>query len=152
MTKMRYTILFFIILAIGITGCGKDKVSMKPTLKFSEVNTTELRKGDILEFKLAFTTPGADLIDSIIVRKVLLNCTAGFIQGYPLPDLPFQTNQKGDIIVTYGYANDKAPQPIQKEPRDICGTDVDSAVFKFILMDRAGNFSDTATSPVILIY
>ncbi|MEO8943193.1 MAG: hypothetical protein ABI297_01205 [Ginsengibacter sp.] len=149
---MRYTIIFSMILALGISGCGKDKFSTKPTLKFTEVNTTELRPGDILQFKMAFTDAEGDISNVITVKKVLLNCTEGFEQDYPVPDFPSQQNQKGDLFVTFGYSNSDAPTPIGKESFQDCPTKVDSAVFKFVLKDKAGNISDTATSPVILIY
>ena len=147
---MRYTILFSIILFIVISGCGKDKFSTKPSLKFTEVNTTELHRGDILEFKMSFTDKEGDISNKINVRKVLLNCTEGFTEDFVVPSFPSQANQKGDIFVTFGYDNAKAPQRISKEFD--CPTDVDSAVFKFALKDLAGNVSDTVTSPVILIY
>ena len=150
MKTMRYTIIFSIILAIGITGCGKDKFSTKPTLKFIDVNTTELRQGDIIQFKMSFTDKEGDISNQMFVKKVLLNCTEGFSQNFVVPSFPSQANQKGDIFVTFGYSNDLAPVPIGKEFD--CATDVDSAVFKFVLRDKAGNVSDTVSSPVILIY
>lgn len=147
---MRYTILFSLILFIVISGCSKDKFSTKPSLKFTEVNTTQLRPGDILQFKMSFTDKEGDISNKINVQKVLLNCTEGFTQDFVVPEFPAQANQAGDIFVTFGYNNDRAPVPIGKEFD--CPTDVDSAIFKFALKDIAGNISDTVVSPVILIY
>ncbi|MEO6819512.1 MAG: hypothetical protein ABI266_05230 [Ginsengibacter sp.] len=147
---MRYTIIFSLILFILISGCSKDKFGAKPSLKFTGVNTSELHPGDILQFKMSFTDAEGDISNKMIVQEVLTNCADGFTQEYVVPQVPVQPNQKGDIIVTFGYQNDAAPSPITKQTG--CNTDVDSAFFKFVLKDLKGNLSDTVTSPLVLIF
>lgn len=143
---MRYTILFSIILFSLMTGCTKDKFKTIPDLKFSSVNTTELRTGQILRFTLAFTDAEGDISDSIFVEKVVSDCPASsFAQWYPLPSFPTTTNQKGDLIVTFGYNADPYPSISPQ-----CGR-TETAVFKFALRDKAKNISDTISSPPISI-
>ena len=140
---MRYTILFSIILFLLCTGCKKDKFQTTPSLKFVKTNTTQLQNQQLIEFTLSFTDAEGDLTDSIFVQEVVPGCPGSNLQGlFPLPLFPTSKNQKGDIIVTFGY-NDISPK---------CFPANDTAVFKFILKDKAQNISDTAVSePIVII-
>ena len=66
---------------------------------------------------------------------------AGSNAKYPVPPFPTGKNQKGDVVVTFDY-NGVSPKCF---PRN------DTAVFKFVLKDKAQNVSDTVTSPAIII-
>jgi len=144
---MRHTALFSILLFLGLLGCNKNKYKTVPSLTYKSVNTTTLQRGETLKFTLSFTDAEGDLIDSITVRKVVSPCPGGlngsFVQPYKLPEFPTGKNQKGDIIVSYDY-NDVNPK---------CQGRNDTAVFKFVLKDKAQNKSDTAVSePIVIIY
>ena len=144
---MRYTILFSIFLFAVLSGCNKEKFKTTPALKFNSVNTTELRSGQTIQFKLSFTDAEGDLTDSIFVQKVVPTCVqSSFDQLYPLPSFPTTTNQKGDIVVTMGF--NASPYP-QVDPK--CGQD-EIAVFRFVLRDKANHASDTVSSPPITIF
>ena len=140
---MRYPVLFSIVFLAFFSSCKKDKFATKPSLKFESVNTTNLSQGQSLTFNLSFTDAEGDLTDAIYITEFVPNCNkSGFDSvRYALPPFPTGKNQKGDIIVTFGY-NDVPPK---------CFPQNDTAVFKFILKDKAQNVSDTVVSPKIVI-
>ena len=147
---MRYPILFSIF-ALLLFSCNKDKYTTTPQLKYESVNTKVLKQGDIITFTLTFTDAEGDLLadSALYVKKVDAKCAASnFDQYYKLPaDFPTSKNQSGELKVTYGY-NVTAYPPIVTPQ---CPNRNDTCVFKFVLRDKAGNKSDTATSETIVI-
>lgn len=138
---MRKSFLLSILILL-IAGCNKDKYTTKPQLKYRSVNTTVLGRGETLVFNLSFTDAEGDLSDSLIIVKFEPNCVnSRFNAKYKLPQFPLGKNQSGDIVVTFGY-NDIPPKCFPRE---------DTAVFKFVLKDKAQNQSDTAVSETIII-
>lgn len=145
---MRYTILFSILLLAILTGCGKPKFSSTPSLKFTSVNTTELRSGQTLQFTLSFTDAEGDISDSIFTQKIVPGCAASeFAQGYSIPSFPASKDQKGDILISFGLNVNGIPQVIGPT----CNQN-DTAIFKFYIRDLAKHISDTVSSPPIIIY
>ncbi|MEO8860071.1 MAG: hypothetical protein ABI358_01500 [Ginsengibacter sp.] len=143
---MRYTFLFSILVLLSLS-CNKDKFSSTPSLKFKSVNTTSLRNQQLVQFNLSFTDAEGDLTDSIYVQEVVPNCAlSNFSTLYPLPVFPTTKNQKGDLTVTFGY-NVSGYSPIAPK----C-TKNDTAVFRFVLRDKAKHASDTVSSPPIILY
>jgi hypothetical protein len=139
---MRYPVLFSIILITFFSSCKKDKFATKPSLKFNSVNTTVLSQGSTLIFNLSFTDAEGDLTDTLFITKFEPNCVASrFNAKYAVPPFPTGKNQKGDVVVTFDY-NGVSPKCF---PRN------DTAVFKFVLKDKAQNISDTAVSGNIVI-
>ncbi len=141
---MRYPVLFSILLFTFLSSCNKDKFATRPSLKFKSVNTTLLHQGESIVFTLSFTDAEGDLTDNLLISKFEPNCVASRKDTikYLLPPFPSGKNQKGDIVVTFDY-NGISPRCF---PRN------DTAVFKFVLRDKAQNSSDTASSPAIIIF
>ena len=138
---MRKTFLLSILILMLI-GCKKDKYTTKPQLKYQSVNTTVLGRGETLVFNLSFTDAEGDLSDTLFIVKFEPNCVASrFNAKYPLPPFPTGKNQSGDLVVTFQY-NEVPPKCFPRE---------DTAVFKFVLKDKAQNKSDTAVSESIII-
>jgi len=140
---MRNTFLISIFILL-LAGCNKDKFNTKPSLQYKSVNRNIIARGTgDLAFTLSFTDAEGDLTDTIFVIKFVENCVnSRFTAPYPLPEFPTGKNQKGDILVTFGY-NDISPKCF---PRN------DTAIFKFVLKDKAQNRSDTAVSePIVII-
>ena len=148
MTKMRYTIIFSTLLFVILSGCGKDKFDTVPKLEFTAVNTTELRNGGVIQFTLSFTDKEGDVSNKVFVEKTSPDCPAfDFTQDYVVPEFPAMSNQKGEIIVYFGYNAEGLPDISPKCSKD------ETATFRFVLEDKAGNVSDTVSSPPIkLIY
>ncbi len=139
---MRYPALFSIFLFAFLLSCKKDKFNTIPSLKFESVNTTQLHQGESIIFTLSFTDAEGDLTDTMFITKFEPNCSSSrFNASYPLPVFPTGKNQKGDVIVTFDY-NGVSPK---------CFPQNDTAVFKFVMKDKAQNISDTVVSPTIVI-
>lgn len=138
---MRYTFLISILILILIS-CKKDKFSTAPSLTYKSVNTKTLHQGETIRFGLSFTDAEGDLTDSLFILKFEPKCVdSRFTAVYKLPDFPSGKNQAGDITVTFDY-NDIPPK---------CPGKNDTAVFKFVLKDKAQHLSDTAVSDAIAI-
>lgn len=141
---MRYTILFSIFLLAIFIGCSKPRTT--PSLKFKSVNTTNLQTGGVIQFTLSFS--GIRPTDSIFVQKVVPDCAqSSFGVLYPLPDFPSAKNDKGEVVITFGYNSGGGYQDISPK----CQRN-DTATFRFALKDNAGHTSDTIASPQIIIY
>ena len=143
--RNKLIILFGVLV---LAGCGKEKFESTPGLKLHSVNTKDLHRQELLRFSFTFTDEEGDLQDSIYVEKLVPQCAdSQFEQWYPLPAFPSTANQKGELTVTFGYnvteyADVKGPRCFRN----------DTAIFRFVLRDKAGNTSDTAVSPPIVIY
>lgn len=145
-----------------ISACSKDTFTSKPQLTFKSVNTTTLLSGGIIVFGLDYTDKDGDIAgsDSILVtdttagaifyQKVTSNCSLSDASGWYRipPDFVGTSNSKGTIDVTFGYGINTGAVPINQPA---CQGQNDTCVFRFLLKDRAGNRSDTVTSPQIVI-
>lgn len=143
---MRYTILFSAILGLIFCGCSKETFDTVPQLKFTSVNTTTLTSGSILQFTVSFTDKEGDVSNRIFVDKKAPECPVNnFEQYFDVPSFPATSNQKGDIVITFGYNVEGYPNI-----PPTCSKN-ETAVFRFVLEDKAGNVSDTISSPPITI-
>ena len=144
---MHKTFLISIFILL-LAGCDKNKFNTTPSLKYKSVNTTVLHPGQIITFTLSFTDAEGDLTDTVSIIKFDPVCVnSRFTDRYVLPDFPTSKNQKGEILVSYGYNVTSYP-PIQGPQ---CQNRDDTCVFKFVLKDKAQHMSDTAVSETIVI-
>lgn len=146
---MRNTILIAVVSFIFF-GCTKDKFSTTPQLTYKSVNTDRLSPKQIIQFSLSFTDAEGDVIDTMYVQKVSLNCAASnFFQREPIPDFATNKNLKGDILVSYanGIINDQRYPTVASK----CNFN-DTCYFRFMLKDKANNKSDTVRSETIVIF
>lgn len=143
---MRYIILGSIF-TLFLFSCKKDKYTTVPQLKYKSVNTKVLHPGETIIFTLSFTDAEGDLLadSALLVNKFVARCKgSNFTEYYKLPaDFPTSKNQSGELKVTYNY-------PAQNFLGPQCNKN-DTAVFKFVLRDKANNRSDTAVSDQIVI-
>ncbi|MEO6328557.1 MAG: hypothetical protein ABIO55_06485 [Ginsengibacter sp.] len=141
---MRKTFLFSLLILL-LSGCKKDKFTTAPQLKYKSANTTTLGRFQTLSLTLSFTDAEGDIANTLTVLKIVKRCPNGsdgsFVQPYTVPSFPAAKNQQGDIIVSYSY-NDVNP---------LCSPRNDTAIFKFVLKDKADHISDTAVSQPIII-
>ncbi|MEO8823759.1 MAG: hypothetical protein ABI366_09290 [Ginsengibacter sp.] len=138
---MRYPVLFSILLFAILTGCSKVKFESTPSLKFKSVSSKIIPPGFDIQFTLEFADAEGDLNDSIYIEKKEPTCVASnFTDYYDIPSFPVTKNEKGDILINF-RSIDIAPQ---------CQRN-DTAFFRFVIKDKAGHVSDTATSPPIVI-
>lgn len=142
---MRNTILFSIFV-LFLIACNKNKYTTAPQLKYKSANTKQLHRGETLRMTLTFTDAEGDLTDKIFIQKIVKPCAAdpsgGFIDSsHVLPFFPTTKDQAGELLITYTY----------NELNPLCNRN-DTAIFKFVLRDKALNKSDTAVSDPIIIF
>ncbi len=140
---MRNSILFFLIILFFVS-CKKDKFTSAPQLKYKSVNTKTITRGQNLVFTLSFTDAEGDLSGKLTYQKIAKNCPASNFSdsSFSIPTFPSGKDQEGEILVTLRYV-DINPQCPQRN---------DTAIFKFVVKDKAGNKSDTAVSDQIIIF
>ena len=144
---MRNTILIALVSLIFLS-CNKDTFSSTPKLTYKSVNTKRLDHNQIIKFNLSFTDLEGDVIDTLFVQKVSLNCpNSGFSFPYPIPSFPTSTKLKGDILVSYSNGLNNPPYT---NIAFGC-TKNDSCYFKFMMKDKANHKSDTVRSETIVI-
>jgi hypothetical protein len=141
---MRY-LLFIAIVATIVVACGKDTIKSKPGLSLKSVSTTTVEAYKDLEIVLTLTDKEADFSNTLFVEKKTTRClNSNFLdsQLYTIPkDAPRTSPFKADILLSFTYA-------LELQPR--CNRP-DTTTFRFWIRDAAGNVSDTATTPKIII-
>lgn len=148
MKKMKQ-LFYLIIITLVLGSCGKDKFDTKPKLKFVKVNSNTINRNDDLKIELNVTDLEGDLTDSIFVMRRVRNCAFGNRdEKYAMPVFPVKKNLNVDILVAYTYGTGGVYPGL---PGPSCGGRNDSCVFRFVVKDKAGNLSDTATTNEIVI-
>ncbi len=144
---MRNTILITLVSLI-IFSCKKDTYSTTPQLTYKSVNTTHLFPNQVIKFNLTVTDAEGDIIDTMYVQKVSLNCPASnFSERVALPKFPTNKNIKTDILVSYSNGiNNPGYTTIASR----CTYD-DSCYFRFMIKDKANHKSDTVRSETIVV-
>lgn len=144
---MRHIMFYSVIVLLGLTGCGKDKFESKPGLKFEKVSSTTVYPGQTLVFTLSFTDKEGDISNMLYYEKNVADCPGStFSETEPIPNFPSTSNQKGEIQFTFGYnAGNNTKQIAPQCQRD------ETAIFRFAIIDKKNNTSDTITSPPIKI-
>lgn len=144
---MRNTILIALVCFVFL-GCKKDTYSTTPQLTYKSANTTRLFPDQVIKFNLTVTDAEGDVIDTMYVQKVSLNCPASnFSERVPVPKFITNSNLKADILVSYSNGiNNPGYTTIASR----CRYD-DSCYFRFMIKDRANNKSDTVRSETIVV-
>jgi len=141
MVKRSLTIVS-LVLAFA---CSKDKLETKPTIKVKDLNGTEIPQGAILQVTLEYSDKEGDLgagevtyvRDRLNIRPVPGAFDKADTARYVLPVFP--NRETGDIVIDIPY------DFMDEDPNDN-----DTMVFRFMVIDRAGNKSDTINSvPVV---
>jgi hypothetical protein len=148
---MRTKLLILLTITFFFSSCKKEEFNTKPKLSFGDVNTTQLRQGNLLIFTLNFTDKEGDIQDTLWVQKISRTCpsTPGvqFISRNKVPDFTGTPNLKGKLEITFVYnANVPGTPSIVG-----CNNRNDTAFFRFWLKDKANNRSDTISSPDIIL-
>lgn len=147
-------ILVLGLLVAVMVGCNKDKFQTKPQIKIKSTNTDIVPQNGTLRVTLEFTDKEGDVSDSLIIVRERLNRKSPVMPSpspYKIPSFP--NTQEGEIEVDldfqagliFGIPAIPIPgtSPRQYEP--------DTMNLKFVVSDKAGNKSDTASLGVIVI-
>ena len=130
-----------------IAACSKDKYTTKPILDLKSVNGSEFPNQSLLSFKFIVTDKEGDIQDTMWIQKISYACSdiGNFLAPFKVPDFTSSKNLKVELDVNYLYGISTGQYP----PVYGCVQRDDSCYFKFWLKDKAGNVSDTVTSPTI---
>jgi hypothetical protein len=136
------------LMVLVVAGCKKEGITTKPKLIFKSVTTEHLQFNQDISFTFEFSDKEGDFNDSIRVVKVAFTACPdeSFADSvkWKMPDLSGRKNVQGELEIKMSYQQDLGLLP--------CGLDtVQTAIFKFVIKDLAGNVSDTAFSPLITI-
>jgi hypothetical protein len=144
MIKITFGILILAVLGLA---CRKDKFNTKPSLSFKSVNAKTFFATQDIKMLLNATDKEGDLTDTIFIFKRSRNCNVLNTYKIKLPVFPTSNNLNIDVAVnfTYGFNGNY----FNLNPN--CSPKNDSCSFKFVLKDKAGNVSDTITSPEIVL-
>jgi hypothetical protein len=145
--KVKFPLVIAALLIIA--ACKKDTFQTKPQLSFKKVNSEKVTQGDILRFTLEVTDKEGD-VDTFFYRRMSKVCATVFKDSVPsrMPDgYVAEKNLKATFEVNFVYGVINGPYPIISLG---CTNKNDTSFFKFWVKDKAGNVSDTATSPYIV--
>jgi hypothetical protein len=155
---MKKTLLFGLALVL-LASCGKDKFQTKPQITITSVSTDIVPAPSTqnpqpgVRIVLEFTDQEGDVSDSVIMVRQRLNRSGlGLANAvrqlkYKIPTFP--NTQSGEINVDLDYNGDLT---LGMTPLGPAGSrERDTLALKFVVLDLAGNKSDTATANVIVI-
>ena len=137
----------YLVFAVVVVACGKDKLQSKPTLKLKGVNGTEIPPGAELIINLEFTDKEGDLGGGIItyVRNRLnvkpitdpnSNDKADTVNQI-LPEFPKTTTGEIQLKISNAF--------MSEDPFDN-----DTMFFKIYVADINNNVSDTLTTETVI--
>jgi len=147
-------LLLLVAALVVLIACNKDKFQSTPQIKIKSIDPAIVANGGTLDVTLSFTDKEGDVDDSVFVRKIRLNqvavATIRDSLKYKIPEFPSHT--KGDIIVTLDYqsvlsAINPPNIPGSVPPR----AQPDTLILKFVVSDKAGHKSDTASTGQIIV-
>lgn len=132
---------------VVLFACSKDKFETKPRVEIKEYNTHDISRNGGLEIVLRYYDKEGDLGRAAFYAERIRTNLDTFTSipkadKFPsaLPDFP--DRQDGEIIFRLDYNSLRE----NNDPNII-----DSMIFKFAVMDRAGNPSDTITSDLVVV-
>jgi hypothetical protein len=148
--QMKAKLLTIAAIFIVASACKKDTFETKPKLEFKRVNATTFAQGNTVSFVIEFTDKEGD-IDSIYIHRVSKVCpTSGSYRTPGRERMPSEYEQtknvKAEFAINFAYNVSNAGFPTLTA----CGIRNDTAFFKFWVKDKAGNISDTVSSPNVV--
>lgn len=140
-------VFFFVSLLILAVACSKDKFETKPRLEIKDYNTKDVYQGGTLRIRLNYFDKEGDLsmapFTAIIRRQNILPLDPTQDKAdtliSSLPEFPAKDN--GEITFTLGY-NFLKESTVEN----------DTLIFRFSVIDNAGNLSDTVVSDRVVIH
>jgi len=145
------------IVAIALTAiiaCNKDKFQTKPQVKVKDYNSKEIALNAPLVITLEVTDKEGDVDDSIFVirqRLNIKNTVPPTTYKFDVPAFPDKTTAEFQISFPFATSLVAGLGRIQIPNTDPRKYETDTMVFKFVVKDKAGNVSDTATSDKIYV-
>ena len=154
-TLKLHTLILIAAGAMIWVACDKETITTKPQIRFKSVNTEFVPLDADLVFTFEFSDKEGDLSEPVHVIKVSSNCVdADFADSvtWAFPNIPRTKNTEGELEIFIDGQIKLNRWRCVPPPGPGPGPDtLETAIFKFVLVDNAGNVSDTAFSPPITI-
>jgi len=147
--KTKLLILFSTVIVLYLIACSKDKFATTPHLEFKSINSSVIAPGQQLIITLRYTDREGDIQNYLYIERNVPNCLQDSIRdAEAIPsDVPPKSNAEGDILIRFSYPPDQS-YPLIGDPT--CAGN-DTCFYRFALADKAGNVSDTISTPPIVI-
>jgi len=150
---MKKLVVFVAFIALVI-GCSKDKFQTKPQIKIKKYNNREIGLNAPLVVTLEITDKEGDVDDSLFVFRQRLNVnrpSASVPFRYDIPSFPDKPTAEVEVVFPYSTSLVAGLSRIEISNTNPRQYEKDTLVLKFIVKDKAGNVSDTATSDRIIV-
>ncbi|HLY69835.1 MAG TPA: hypothetical protein VKR53_08900 [Puia sp.] len=140
---MKFLVFLSVLGIVFLASCGKG-LTTKPQISIESITTLVPLGGDF-NATLKFSDKQGDLggatFTAVVISKNILPPPNGMTVDATIQDsIPdFPNYQTGEFLFT--LSNNKVHQETLRN---------DSLIMKFVVTDRAGNVSDTVTSPTIV--
>ncbi len=138
--------VLLLILSAGLFSCSKDKFKTNPSLEITGYKSKTVGRNDALIINLRFTDKQGDLTSgSFVYIPTRLNAR-------PLPPLIPDYDSVKLVVPTFPDHSDGTFQ-LNLPWLNVHKSDIENDTIKmrFVLVDRAGNKSDTVTSDRLVI-
>lgn len=147
-------ILAFCLVAAVIVSCNKDKFQTKPQIKIKSTNYEGVvPKTGTLRVTLEFTDKEGDVSDSLLIVRERLNAKSPAVLPtlpYKIPGFPNTSEGEIQVDLDYDFALTVGLTPIPIPGSIPPANEPDTMNLKFVVSDKAGNKSDTATLGIIV--
>ena len=134
---------------VTIASCDKEAITTKPQIRFKSASSTHVPLNVGLSITLEFSDKEGDLRSPVHVIKASSSwCEeASYADSalWPMPGIPGTKNTDGELEIIFD-----ANAGLVRRQCDATDT-LETVIFKFVLVDEAGNVSDTAFSPPITV-
>ena len=147
-------IFSFSAVVLLLVACDKGKFETKPQIRLKSINTRELQRFANLKIVLEFTDKEGDVSDTLFFFRQRLNINGpltAITSPYLIPNFP--NTPQGEIEINLEYANQvvvgieeiriPGTNPSENEP--------DTMLYKIVVGDKAGNYSDTLTLDQVIV-
>lgn len=145
-------ILLVLVLALTLVTCGKSKFETRPRIEIKSISNDEIFPNETLRVTLNYFDKEGDLSEGVLTYIRVRTNTI------PIPD-PDNNDKPDTIRAVLPVFPDKSQaeimQPISYNFMDENNLDSspgknDSMYFRFTVMDKAGNASDTVDTRIVV--
>ncbi len=146
---MRTKILIAVLIIGGIVACKKNAYNTKPTIVLKSISSNIIPVGGSLTIELQVTDKEGDVTDPATLSMIKLRLNKKITEVVNNDTLtkkvPFAPDtQDGFILMNLDYNNFLISA--------VSPTENDTIQYRFALIDKAGNVSDTILSePIVVI-
>lgn len=150
---MSTKLLYLSLLVLLLTACGKNKFESKPKLTLKSVEPTVVRPGNLFRINFEVADAEGDVQDSVFIRKIHVGrpvCVDNSVDiDQRIPGYPTQKNTSFNFRIEFLYNQINPAYVSLGGPA--CPVPVnDTSIFRIWVKDKAGNLSDTITTPPVV--